>query len=364
MGQKCVENISDLKLMYPDEIKAYLDQYIIGQDKAKKTLSVAVYNHYKKIMFNQTHGNSNINLDKSNCLILGPTGSGKTFMIQKIAELLKIPMTIIDSNSITQSGYVGSDVEDCIVGLLRASDYNMKATEIGIVVLDEVDKLKKVGVGTSITRDVGGEGTQQALLKMIEGSIVGCPPAGGRKHPEQSLLYVDTKNIMFIGLGAFVGIENIVKGRINESHIGFNANNIKLNEDDYIDNVTPQDLRDYGMIPEFIGRFPIITNVKKLPEDALVNVLVEPKNSLVKQYQELFRMDGIDLSFDDSALKEIAKIAFTLGTGVRGLRSVIETVMMEAMFNIRSLVADGKTEYTVTKEFVKNNFSKKTKKAA
>lgn len=349
-----------INLPRPDEIKAYLDQYVIGQDEAKIALSVAVYNHYKRIFNNKGVINKNgtvvrntdVTIDKSNCLLLGPTGSGKTYMLKKIAELLNVPFTIADANTMTQSGYVGADVEDCIVGLLRACDYDIEATELGIVVLDEIDKIRKVSAGQSITRDVGGEGTQQALLKMLEGSTVGVPPAGGRRHPEQQLLYVDTTNILFIGLGAFVGLDTIIERRTQDKSIGFTVKSTK--EEDYnpLNYVTQQDLRDYGLIPEFVGRFPIITHVDKLDKEALKNILKEPKNSLVKQYTELLAMDGIRLSFTDEAIDEIASLAFKLETGARALRSVVEAVMTDVMFNAPKMFDEGVRDYVLTSDYV------------
>lgn len=321
------------ELKTPAEIKAYLDEYVIGQDEAKKILSVAVYNHFKKII----HGQdclSDTEMDKSNIILMGETGSGKTYLAKTIARLLNVPCYIQDCTKVTQAGYVGSDVEDCLVGLLRMCNYDIRQAEMGIVVLDEIDKTAKRTAGPSITRDVQGEGVQQSLLKMVEGDIVGVPPAGGRKHPEQPLLYVNTKNILFIASGAFVGLDKIVQKRMGSRSIGFASQAAagKLSRDEALDYATPQDLKAFGMIPEFIGRFPIIANVHKLDTEALIRILTEPKNAIVRQYTELLGMDDAKLEFTRDALEEIADIASELGTGARGLRSIMETVMTDIMF--------------------------------
>ena len=334
---------NSVNLMRPDEIKKYLDQYVIGQDEAKRVLSVAVYNHYKKIVYNNTAMND-LEMEKSNILLLGNTGCGKTLLIKTIAKLLNVPCYIQDCTKITASGYVGSDVEDCLVGLLRSCNYNMEAAQMGIVMLDEGDKIAKKDAGPSITRDVSGECVQQSLLKIVEGDVVGVPPMGGRKHPEQSLLYVDTKNILFILSGAFSGLEDIIKRRMGGGRIGFNGDSFEVIDSNSCNKyATPQDIRDFGMIPEFVGRFPIITNVEPLSIDDLVTILKEPKNAIIKQYTELMRVDNVNLSFTDEALTEIARIAHSLGTGARGLRTIIETIMTDVMFEYPSKAAKAKT---------------------
>lgn len=318
----------------PHEIKEYLDKYIIGQDDAKKTLSVAIYNHYKKI-FNNNKNKVKDELEKSNILIAGNTGCGKTLIVKTIAKLLGVPCYIGNATSITESGYVGDDIESLLVGLLRECDYNVAAAQIGIVFIDEIDKIAKKGSGVSVTRDVSGEGVQQGLLKMVEGSVVGVHPQGGRKHPEQQLMYLDTTNILFIASGAFPGIEDIIKKRLGGTKIGFNVEKNSFDKnDELIKYSTPQDFKTFGMIPEFIGRFPVITHVNELTVEDLKRILIEPKNSLVSQYQKLFKMDDCDLSFTKDALTEIAKYAYELGVGARGLRNIMETIMNDFMFEI------------------------------
>lgn len=326
-----LENV--VNLLTPTEIKAYLDQYVIGQNEAKKVLSVAVYNHYKKIIHNKKHLNCT-EMDKSNVLLLGSTGCGKTLLVKTIAKLLNVPYYIQDCTKITASGYVGSDVEDCLAGLLRNCDYNIEAAKIGIVMLDEGDKIaRKSGENTSITRDVSGECVQQSLLKIVEGDVVGVPPMGGRKHPEQSLLYLDTTNILFILSGAFDGLDEIISHRLGGGKIGFNEDSTEIIEKESLSEyATPQDIREFGFIPEFVGRFPILTHVNPLSENDLIAILKEPKNAIVKQYLKLLKMDNIDLKFTDEAFMEIAKLAATLKTGARGLRAILETVMSDIMF--------------------------------
>lgn len=320
----------------PSAFKDYLDQYVCGQDDAKRILSVAVYNHYKRVIYNSNPERA-FNIDKSNILLLGGTGTGKTLLVKTIAQMLGVPCYIQDCTKITESGYVGSDVEDCLVGLLRSCDYDIDRAQCGIVMLDEGDKLAKKSPGVSIMRDVSGEGVQQSLLKIVEGDLVGVPPAGGRKHPEQPLIYIDTTNILFILAGAFDGIEKIVENRIGRGSIGFGASTIEYDmvhdEDSMNSLVTPQDLREYGLIPEFVGRFPIVAHTSKLTEDDLVSILKTPKNAIVKQFEELLSMDKVKITFDESALRYIAKIAIELGTGARGLRTIIEDILSEVMYN-------------------------------
>ncbi len=323
-------------LMKPNEIKKILDDYVIGQEEAKKTLSVAVYNHYKMVTYNENKKETDEPLGKSNVILLGETGSGKTLLVKTIAKLLNVPCYIGNATSITESGYVGDDIESLLVGLLRECDYDIEKAEKGIVFIDEIDKIAKKTAGVSINRDVSGEGVQQGLLKMVEGNVVGVPPFGGRKHPEQPLLYIDTTNILFIGSGAFVGISDIVKRRLGSSKIGFQTDTKSAidKDKDYIDYVTPQDLKDYGFIPEFVGRFPVIANVNKLTEDDLVRILTEPKDSLVSQYKCMLFFDGCKLTYDEDALRVIAKAALALKTGARGLRNIMETIMIDYMYDV------------------------------
>lgn len=341
----------------PMQIKAYLDQYVIGQDEAKKVLSVAVYNHYKKILNNTP--SKELFLDKSNVILMGDTGCGKTLLVKNLARLLNVPYYIQDCTKMTASGYVGEDVENCLVGLLQACDYDIEMAQMGIIMLDEGDKLFSTEAGPSITRDVGGTCVQQSLLKIVEGSRVGVQPQGGRKHPEQPLLYVDTSNILFILSGAFVGIDNIIKKRLGKKKVGFTtedkADTVVSNPKEYI---TPQDVRDFGFIPEFVGRFPVITYVDKLTEEDLIRVIKEPKNSILKQYTALLAMDNVKLKFTDGALHEIARLAVTLGAGARGLRSIMEVVMTDIMFEAPDKAALHPT-ITVTEELVRKTTARK-----
>ena len=321
-----------VRLPRPDEIKAHLDKYVIGQDEAKKILSVAVYNHYKRLL-NNAGKSPKVVIDKSNNVQLGDTGCGKTLLVRTLAKLLDVPCYIQDCTKITESGYVGSDVEDCLSGLLRNSNYDVKRAQVGIVMLDEIDKTAKKHAGPSITRDVSGEGVQQSLLKIVEGDEVGVPPFGGRKHPEQPLLQVDTTNILFIASGAFVGLDEIVEKRLGRTgRIGYGGETRSVGVDNPLRYVTPQDLRDFGMIPEFVGRFPVVTNVNPLSEEDLVDVLCKPKNALLKQYAEMLSYDGVTLKFTPDALLEVARQAKRLGTGARALRSVMEAVMTDTMY--------------------------------
>lgn len=365
MATKKKTSISGINLLRPDQIKEFLDNYVIGQEEAKKVLSVAVYNHYKKILYNSNNvkNEDSVEIDKSNIMLLGSTGCGKTLLVKTIARLLNVPCYIQDCTKITASGYVGSDVEECLVGLLRACDYDIERAQTGIIMLDEGDKIAKKDAGPSITRDVSGECVQQSLLKIVEGDVVGVPPAGGRKHPEQPLLYVDTTNVLFILSGAFVGLEEVIRKRMGSTSIGFKTSNNKsvtLTNEEYINYTTPQDVRQYGMIPEFVGRFPIITNVNKLSKDDLVTILKEPKNSLIKQYVELLKMDGIKLMFDDDALDKIAELTLTLETGARGLRTIIETIMTDIMYDAPKgdcKYLKDKNTIVITKEIVEEKTS-------
>jgi ATP-dependent Clp protease ATP-binding subunit ClpX len=342
----------------PDQIKDWLDRFVIGQDEAKKTLSVAVANHYKRIRHN-SNPESETHIDKSNVILLGPTGCGKTMMVRMIAKYLDVPCYIQDCTKITESGYVGSDVEDCLAGLLRQCNFDMEKVKRGIVVLDEGDKLAKVEAGPSITRDVGGVGVQQSLLKIVEGDLVGVPPQGGRKHPEQPLLYVDTTNILFILTGAFVGLEDIIRRRTGQGahKIGFSGPGSAAAEvvdsDSILDEATPEDLRKFGLIPEFIGRFPVITHVDNLDRDSLVRILSEPENSLLAQYRALLAEDGVEFDVSEDALERIADEAIRLGTGARGLRAVLEKVMRDLMYELPKKAARKKNmSYTLTAEDV------------
>ncbi len=321
----------------PSLIKSMLDQYVIGQDEAKKILSVAVYNHYKRINNEDVAGDLNsVEIEKSNILVLGPTGSGKTLLAKTLARILNVPFAIADATTITESGYVGDDVESVLLSLVQNADYNEKLAERGIVYIDEIDKISRKGESTSITRDVSGEGVQQALLKMLEGTRVGIPPKGGRKHPEQTLLYVETSNILFICGGAFVGLEKIISQRMRSTTIGFNGTDSEAIEENaqLLQYVEPDDLNKYGFIPELVGRLPVITYLDELSDEAMLSILTEPKNALIKQYQKLFLMDKVELEFEEDALLAIVEKAKKRKTGARGLRSITEELMNEIMFEI------------------------------
>lgn len=338
-------------LMKPTEIKKFLDDYIIGQDEAKERISVAVYNHYKRI---RNRSESSIEIVKNNMLCLGPSGSGKTLLAQTIAKLLDVPFVICDATTLTEAGYVGDDVESVLVKLYQAAGCNKQKTEQGIVFIDEIDKIARKGDNPSITRDVSGEGVQQGLLKMIEGSIVGIPPHGGRKHPDQDLVYIDTKDILFICAGAFEGIEKKIGQRYNQQAVGYTSQTKRLTDSELLGKVSPLDLRAYGLIPEIIGRLPVVTHTNELTESDLKQILTEPKNAVIKQYKELMKMDGIDLKFDDDALDLIVKHTICNKTGARGLRNTMEDVMAKAMFELPS---SGKTEYIVNKEEVERRLA-------
>lgn len=356
--QEAASSVMDKPLPLPKEIKAHLDEFVIGQEQAKTALSVAVYNHYKRLRYRQTHNSKdNVDVEKSNLLLVGPTGSGKTLLAQTMARFLDVPFTIADATVLTEAGYVGEDVDSIIVRLLQAADYDVAKAERGIIFVDEIDKIARKTANPSITRDVSGEGVQQGLLKLLEGTVAAVPPKGGRKHPEQPLVQVNTKNILFICGGAFESLDKIIARRVNKGGMGFGADIRSVEENtlsELFKQLEPDDLIQFGLIPEIVGRLPIAVALKELDEDAMLNILTQPKNALVKQFKSLFAMDGIELEFKPEALKEIVRETITRKTGARGLRSVMEKALQEAMFE---MPGSESKKLVVTAEMVRSHLN-------
>ena len=348
-------NAVDINLLKPVEIKEFLDDYVIGQEEAKKVLSVAVYNHYKRVTADKDL--DDVELQKSNIIMIGPTGSGKTFLAQTLAKIINVPFAIADATTLTEAGYVGEDIESILTRLLQAADYDVEAAEKGIVFIDELDKIARKGDNPSITRDVSGEGVQQGLLKLLEGSIVNVPPQGGRKHPDQKMIPVNTKNILFICGGAFDGIEKKIAARMNTMVVGFNAsqNTEKIDRENFLQYIAPQDLKSFGLIPEIIGRLPVLTYLEPLDRAALRNILTEPKNAIIRQYIKLFELDGITLKFDEDVYEYIVDKAIEFRLGARGLRSICEAIMTDLMFEVPS---QGKKNITITKAYAEEKMNR------